>query len=150
MIYFILKITDSEDSLSCQNITYFNCSTQRNNRRSGEQNKGIKIAERKRSRAIEQSEMALLPRPAGCGGDGWCSVVVSIEACGKPFFKKERLAKESSAGAEQQRASGPSSNLGTGPISLFFKPLAKACENASQEESLGKRSNCFAVAGEPK
>lgn len=123
MIYFILKNTNSEDSLSCQNTTYFNCFRT-----------CFELAKSrvKRGCVIERQKGAkMAPRPAGCGGDGWCSVVVSIEACGKPFLSKKRLAKKAffSMGKKAlgkkfcfakrslnclQRASGPSSNLGTG------------------------------------
>jgi len=56
---------------------------------------------------------------AGRDGDGWCGVVVSIEACGQPFLNKKSLGKRTVASQRKlQIALGPSSNLGTGPLQM--------------------------------
>lgn len=65
----------------------------------------------KRSRPIERSEIGLLLAPASREGDGCDSVVVSIEACGKPFSREEKALGKKGL----QLALGPGSNPGRGP-----------------------------------
>ena len=147
MIYFILKNTNSEDSLSCQNTNFqkvikaiidlktkeFNC---------------FKTYSSQAKKAPLQKWLA------------WCSG--SIEACGKPFLNqrkanafrgpanllssqgKKRLAKRTDCMAigketlrtenakRLQRALGPGSTPGAGP-----KPILK-------KKRLAKRTFCFA------
>ena len=156
MIYFIWKTTNSVKSLSCQN-TFFNLSNSINYCVSAVRSRAIELVALRRNgrcRNGNKSEMALLLAPAGfrqceardieqpkaakmalvqAGRDGYgCdSVMVSIEACGKPFSRTEKALGKKGL----QLALGPSSNLGRGP-----KPFL-------EKKRLAKRSNCFAVAG---